>query len=532
MLSTLCTKYADIMPKRIPAVERQCFDLAMTEWTAKGFNVANYRNLIWLELNKPQTPTLCPICDTPVNWNIARKQYNTFCSNACVRASDEVKQKARDSLIRVAEQAVKTRKTTNKHRYGNSNYLASELGRTKTMQTLKQKYNVENVSQILEVQAKKRANSIIKYGVPHPSMSPEIQTKLKLTNNLKYGRNSWAQKHLSDGTINNLLNRDWMYNNHITLKKTLSEISAMCQGVDVTTISRYMHYHGIYVQHYTCYTSSHERALADWLTSIGVVFQQNDRTIIKPQELDIVIPHIKLAIEMCGVYWHGDWRLPRTYHADKRAQCVEAGYRLLTIFEDEWVYNTNLVKRKILNALGMQRDDKVNSRDTDVIEIDSAVRAQFLNANHIQGDGPGSITYALSHQGRIVAVATLIQQSKCLLLNRYATNCNVRGGFSKIMSHVQKRHPNLDIETFADLRWSDGNLYSTTGFVEVKRYGPMYCYVVNKQRIHRSQFRKKYLKDRLKTYDPSLTEFENCDNNGITRLWDCGMIKYVKYANT
>ena len=32
----------------------------------------------------------------------------------------------------------------------------------------------------------------------------------------------------------------------------------------------------------------------------------NDRTILKPLELDIVLPSIKLAIEYDGVYWHSN----------------------------------------------------------------------------------------------------------------------------------------------------------------------------------------------------------------------------------
>jgi hypothetical protein len=33
---------------------------------------------------------------------------------------------------------------------------------------------------------------------------------------------------------------------------------------------------------------------------------ENDRELIKPYELDIVIPELKLAIEFNGTYWHSE----------------------------------------------------------------------------------------------------------------------------------------------------------------------------------------------------------------------------------
>ena len=63
----------------------------------------------------------------------------------------------------------------------------------------------------------------------------------------------------------------------------------------------------------------------------------NDRRLIYPYELDIVIPDKKIAIEYCGLYWHSEkMGHDKNYHLNKLSMCEKIGYRLITVFEDEW----------------------------------------------------------------------------------------------------------------------------------------------------------------------------------------------------
>lgn len=64
---------------------------------------------------------------------------------------------------------------------------------------------------------------------------------------------------------------------------------------------------------------------------------ENDRKLIAPYELDIVIPDRKLAIEFNGIYFHSiEAGTPLKYHLMKTERCEAKGYRLIHIFEDEW----------------------------------------------------------------------------------------------------------------------------------------------------------------------------------------------------
>ena len=91
-----------------------------------------------------------------------------------------------------------------------------------------------------------------------------------------------------------------------------------------------------------------EQEIADFLLSLSVQIKRNDRQIIKPLELDIVIPEKKIAIEFNGDYWHSvQAGTDKNYHLIKTKMCEEAGYRLIHIFEHEWDFQQKIIKEKL-----------------------------------------------------------------------------------------------------------------------------------------------------------------------------------------
>jgi len=51
-------------------------------------------------------------------------------------------------------------------------------------------------------------------------------------------------------------------------------------------------------------SSQMERDLADFCRQYFPCLLTNNKEFIKPKEVDILIPEIKLAIEFNGLYWH------------------------------------------------------------------------------------------------------------------------------------------------------------------------------------------------------------------------------------
>ena len=95
--------------------------------------------------------------------------------------------------------------------------------------------------------------------------------------------------------------------------------------------------------------SNLEKELIDFCKEYYPNLIENNRTLIKPLELDIVIPELKLAIEFNGDYWHSTSFKDKNYHLNKTIECESKGYRLIHIFEHEWLNNKNEIKQKLID---------------------------------------------------------------------------------------------------------------------------------------------------------------------------------------
>lgn len=286
----------------------------------------------------------------------------------------------------------------------------------------------------------------------------------------------------------------------------------------------------------TCSRDNHvsrpELEIQKMLRDLDIKFTTNDRTIIPPKELDIWIESRSLAIEYCGLYWHSETcGKTKNYHKSKMDACNRKGIRLITIFEDEWIHRKPQVTKKILSILGLSNDRHVYARKCSIVTVDGATKRQFFAQNHIQGDGLSSINIGLEFDKELVAVSGFTKHQGKYYLTRYATSTCVVGGFSRLMKHFTRHYQWDQIVSFADLRWSVGALYETTGWALDSLLPPDYSYVEGNVRRHKFNYRRRALPKILKTFDPKLSEKQNCDNNGILRIWDCGKQRWTLTNN-
>lgn len=84
--------------------------------------------------------------------------------------------------------------------------------------------------------------------------------------------------------------------------------------------------------------------------------------------------------------------------------------------------------------------------------------------------------------------------------------------------------------TYADRRWSDGNLYRRLGFSFVRNSPPNYWYFRSGTNLleSRVKYQKHMLKVRLKQFDSAKTEIQNMKDNGYSRVFDCGNMVFEK----
>ena len=418
------------------------------------------------------------------------------------------------------------REASNKRKYGVANPGSIKEFRDKAMATMTERFGGHCWS-TKGNRAKRNETCKQRYGTEAVGGTRYSIDKVRETNMAKYGRAHAKQSHISIENLAKLDDKDWLHNQHIVLKKTLSQIAAEC-GTNMSTIMNRLRSFGMDTQLHP--TSFEEKQVGDYLRSLGMAdIVTNSRAIISPKELDIYLPEFRLAIEHCGLYWHGETAgKPRLYHKNKMVDCNKKGIRLITIYDSEWRHKQECVKRTLAAILNRSQDPTVYARKCEVRQVTTEQKQRFFGEFHLQGDGPSSINYGLFCEQKCVGVIGFVQQAKgVFVLNRYATNCNVPGGFSKLLSHFCKNHEWSKIVSFADQRWSEGGVYEKNGFTLDKVLPPDYAYIVKHVPCHKFNFRRKYLKQRLAVFDPNLSEWENCKANNIDRIWDCGKKRYV-----
>ena len=105
-------------------------------------------------------------------------------------------------------------------------------------------------------------------------------------------------------------------------------------------------------------------------------------------------------------------------------------------------------------------------------------------------------------------------------------NTNVIGGASKLLKHFIKLYNPEEIVSYADRRWSTGNLYNVLGFKLYNKSQPNYYYVIGDKRYYRFNFRKSIL---VKKYGcpENMSEHEFCLSQHWYRIYDCGCLCYI-----
>jgi hypothetical protein len=104
-------------------------------------------------------------------------------------------------------------------------------------------------------------------------------------------------------------------------------------------------------------------------------------------------------------------------------------------------------------------------------------------------------------------------------------NTTVIGGADKLLKHFIKTYNPKEIISYADRRWSQGDLYKKLGFTHIHDSKPNYFYIINKKREYRFKYRKDVLVK--EGFDASKSEHHIMLDRGLYRIYDCGNKKYI-----
>ena len=390
------------------------------------------------------------------------------------------------------------------------------------------------------VKEKIKQTNLEKYGAENPMQNKEIATRSGLTHKTKH---DISKNQLDAGYIRFLerlerANITFLGNRDDYIGVTNGTVyNLKCNECGHSFHYKYNNSKNINFACPFCYPSNRslaEREVANFVEQYVEIYI-NDRTILSDSfnpELDIYIPSKKIAIEYNGLFWHSHSQgKDRNYHLQKTELCESKGVHLIQIFEDEWKDKQQIVKNRLRNILGVT-PYRIFARKCEVRHVENSIAKNFLEKYHIQGNCNSSVRLGLFYKNRLVALMTFgksrFNKSFEWELLRYVTvgSFNVIGGAGKLLSYFRKNYIG-SIISYADRRWSQGNLYKSLGFTLLQLSTPAYFYVKDGIRFSRIKFQKHKLKDELEIFDENLSEKENMENNGYFQVWDCGNKVFV-----
>ena len=216
--------------------------------------------------------------------------------------------------------------------------------------------------------------------------------------------------------------------------------------------------------------------------------------------------------------------------------------KVIFLYEDKWNSAGTLVRGRLLAQLGKEKS--IFARNCSVREITPELAAKFLEKNHLYGATKAKYRYGLfrkratgeneigmEHSDSLVAVATFssgrANQDGIISFEweRYASVAGFRivGGMGKLLKHFvgqrKKEVRELEVMSYSDSEWSDGEVYNKLGFSAHSLREPVGFMVENStfKRIHFNKI------GRDRAFPKEILE----DSNKFTFIYNIGSIKFI-----
>ncbi len=428
--------------------------------------------------------------------------------------------------------------------------IDTRFGSERFRQKIKEKYNVENVSQIKEIKEKKANTSIANYGVSNPMQSAEVRKKQNASFNKNHNVNTPREvgvNHLSE----------WANLTEFIKKKKmniedLSEYFGVKRDKMIRECRKQEMVHKVY--QYGDFNSIKERDLVNFLENEHplIKYVRNDRKILNGKELDFFFPENNLAIEISPTSTHNTLfgfnnsaGKEVNYHKEKFSKCSKLGIDLITVFD--W-HDFEKIKEMIGSKLN-NNQTTVFARKLEYKEYTELSKDLFdklsqwhllsLPSNFKRKNTVGVLT----DQNNVVMGIALWannadKNTKELKRLVFRPNYKIPGGASKLIKNFTKGRKEVRrIMTFSDCDLGQGKVYEKLNFSLIKDSAPSLNYY--------QPYYKKHIKnlslvmqgaDRLLATFPNYekigigdnlpTNREIVESYGFLPVYDCGYRKW------
>lgn len=380
-----------------------------------------------------------------------------------------------------------------------------------------------------ESNAKRVKTSLERYGSEFPWQNKDVKARAsaKILNNTF---NRWVEQ-LSTYDLGMVSSFSEYIGNR-------SDMQVKCLKCDSAfSLKRFSNEHGEDLNHAcpVCHppkASRGQHEIVDFIKSMGLSCIMNNRTVIKPYELDIYVPSHGIAIEFDGLYWHSERGRPGIKHSlsEKLKLIAQSDIQVVFINEGEWNNQQEKVKSRLKSLFG--KCDRVFARKCEIKAVPKQVAQKFFQDNHIQNSVGMNQCLGLYLNDELVSAMSFgkprfAKYDTEILRFCSKLNLTVVGAASRLLNHFKKLNSTDSIISYADLRWGKGNVYEKMNMTYMGHTGLSYFYVsVNGKILNRSSCQKHKLKS-FENYDITKTEKQIMEENGYSRFWTPGNSKWV-----
>ena len=405
--------------------------LRLTAFLDDVYRDVSFAQRIWHLKNDDFNIQLCPVCSTPIGWDARHRRYARFCSSQCwyiqVKTEDE-QQKRRQKTL---------------ERFGVEEYGLSEEYRTKmkaSTEIRRQKQNERFYRMSLDRYA--GIDDVEYVGYKGTQQNPRL-----------YVHTFKCKKCNNEFDIWN------------------SKTYRVERGLPLCPICN--------VKHGT--TSLAEKQLVDFIRSVydGRI-EENTKAVIPPQELDVYLPDLNLAVEYNGLWFHSSLFLPDNYHRDKTEECQRQGVRLIHVFEDDWMYRRAIMEDILRTVINPHHRQRVYARRCSIETLGLQQTNDFLERNHLQGGVlTQTVAYGLMFDGTLVALVSFVRYRDGYVLQRYSVRLGftVLGAFSRLLCHFIRQHSPQKITTYCDKSVFTGDIYRRADFQHIRTNRPQFTFL-------------------------------------------------------
>lgn len=284
-------------------------------------------------------------------------------------------------------------------------------------------------------------------------------------------------RKLKPEILENLKNKNLLYEYYINQNKTLKEISKILE-CGTGSIIKSLKEHDINIKSRNYYgnnvkkCSNEETRLCNYIKSIEKSsIEQNNRKLFNGKEIDILIPSKLIAIEYNGLYSHlyrpnekTKSRIKnKTYHLNKTLEAKSLGINLYHIFSSEWNSESESIKNFLKRKLHLN----------DIIDISNTSKIFISKKLNL-------ITLSLIYNNNIVSKLVYKDNKTNISIVSYKVKSNItlKGGFNMVLNFLHSIHKK-PIYCKINRRFSEGNLFTSYGFKVVRVIEPKLLYTDN-----------------------------------------------------